>query len=83
MLGPLLQPITTLLSRTPASSNVIAGVLGNDSPVVGLLSPTPSCRFSCIDHITLFSPGGDILAICYCVAAQSKQAMCIRDKTNF
>ena len=37
VLGPLLQPITTLLSRTPASSNMIAGILGNDSPVVRLL----------------------------------------------
>ena len=35
-LGPLLQPLNTLLSRTPASSNLIAGVLGTDSPVVRL-----------------------------------------------
>ena len=39
-LGPLLQPLNTLLSRTPASSNLIAGVLGTDSPVVRLLVTT-------------------------------------------
>ena len=44
-LGPLLQPLNTLLSRTPASSNLIAGVLGNDSPVVRLLITTPLWSF--------------------------------------
>ena len=44
-LGPLLQPLNTLLSRTPASSNFIAGVLGNDSPVVRLLNTTTLMSF--------------------------------------
>lgn len=33
-LDPLLQPLTTLLSRTPALSNMLVGPLGVDSPVV-------------------------------------------------
>ena len=44
-LGPLLQPLNTLLSRTPASSNLIAGVLGTDSPVVRLLLTTALMSF--------------------------------------
>ena len=33
-LGPLLDPLATLLSRTPALSNMLAGAFGSDSPVV-------------------------------------------------
>lgn len=33
-LGPLLNPLTTLLSRTPAFSNMLAGAFGTDSLVV-------------------------------------------------
>ncbi len=33
-LDPLLQPLTTLLSRTPALSNMLSGPLGVDSPAV-------------------------------------------------